>query len=254
MRFWLRIATLATLSMAAVVGHAQGLTFYFSDKGGTNERLTTAVVSVPNWVGEFDVIVQNLGSTPIIFNAGAVFIGFASTTTFGPLAEVTPGSDKVTIFDVGNATDRVEVNPNITGRASWFAGIYACNIGGGRNGPPTGQPRPYGFNVTVDTPTGLFATLPVGGNLRIMTIKFKDNGLFGNAEFHDLSIYDAGTGSSFTTFLLNGSNGPTYFRPGPTLEQDSGLRLMVPETGITLALTAGFGFLISRRRRSVINR
>lgn len=239
MRFSLRTSAFAVLAIASVAANAQSIKFWFSDMGGDNSRLLTDVMA-PGQSKWYDVILANVGSTPLVFNSGVVMVGVAESATAGTAATplATPG---VHVHNPAapNSAD------NIVRLAPWFSGAFAADLRGGRNPTPNGN-RPWGHNTPVDMAPGTTQTLGAGETIALYRIQLRENGFIGQSAHYDVFIYDAGSGSSGTSAMLNGA---TAYRPGSgTWADDSRLRL-TPEPGTMLALAAGLGALVARRRR-----
>lgn len=242
MRFSLRIAAVAALAVATVAANAQ-IKFYYAMPGSTN-RLMEDVVTSSSWTAEYDIVVENAGSSDVVWNAGALHVAYARGMAATGAGSSTPvaGTDKVTVFDTSNP------GSNVTARPAWFIGNFLGNstlAGGGSNTNPAGE-RPFGLAISVDQALGTNRTLAAGAKEWIARVKFKDNGFFGSgAGEHFLYLYTSPAGTSRTTLLLNGG---TQIRPAGDNMADSALRL-TPEPGTMLALAAGLGALAARRRR-----
>jgi hypothetical protein len=241
MRFSLRTSAFAVLAIASVAANAQSIKFWFSDNGGDNSRLLTDVIG-PGQSKWYDVILANVGSTPLVFNSGVVMIGLgvSSAAGTGATANVTPA--KVNVHDPSQPNGAM----NIANPAPWFTRAFAADMRGGRNPSGGGTNRPWGHNTPIDMAPGTTQTLAAGDTIRLYSIQLRENGFIGQDAFWDVFIYDAGSGSSGTSAMLNGA---TAYRPGSgSWADDSRLRL-TPEPGTMLALAAGIGALAARRRR-----
>lgn len=245
MRFSLRSSAFAVLAIASVAANAQNINFYFSDYGGDNTRLLTDVLT-PGGDKWYDVCVENKSTSPITINSGVAMVGLGTSTSAGTAAvpTVTPG---VTVFDPGNPNSANNIERRAAHHVQWFTGAFAADMRGGRN--PSGggatDPRPWGHNTPIDMAPGTTQVLAPGASWALYAIHIKENGFIGQSAFYDIFIYDAGSGSSGTSALLNGA---TAHRPGSTWADKSRLRL-TPEPGTMLALAAGLGALAARRRR-----
>lgn len=257
MRSLARTLTLAmALSPACMVGQAHapraGVQFYFSDAGGSHERITLDYVTSSAWTAEYDVIAKNTRSTPISFDGGCLMIGFGMATAPGLGAQPILGSDRITLFNVGAAASVVNQNPNITSLASWFVGDTTASLVGGR-GPSPPALRPYGFNIPIDPINRDLVTISPDETMFIARIKFRDNGLFAAQTSHWLVVYDYDPSPSVyaTTSLMDASGDPYYiYHDGPNWETNSRLRLAaVPEPATIAPLCLGFLLLRFRRGR-----
>ncbi|HRI45444.1 MAG TPA: PEP-CTERM sorting domain-containing protein [Fimbriimonadaceae bacterium] len=248
----LLLSSLTALSHAQVFQPRSGVQFYFSDAGGTSERLTTDLVTGPNWTGEYDVYAKNSRQETIQFDAGLFMVGYAQSLGYGTAASPIPGSDKVTVFDVGASGVNVNVSPNITGRASWLVGDERSYLVGGF-GPSFGTLRSYGLNVPLDPVQRIPIQIASGESLFLARIKFRDNGLFAGQGFHDLVLYDYPQNpNNFACSSLFSPNAPVIFvyHDGPNWEGNSRLRLYaVPEPATLGILGVSIAALLSRRNR-----
>lgn len=192
----LAVALIGTGALMPQSANAQ-VEFYFCAPGSTN-KLLSDIDTGPNWFQHYDIVVENTSSSPVVFNAGSVLVGYATATSVGPSATPIAGTDLIDLFSLPPVT-------SITGRAAWFIGanLNATPLAGGR-GPANGVARPYGMAVGIDMGIGSTRTIPAGGKEWLFRVKVKDNGCYGNAPYHDLVLYDGGTGISYCTALVNG--------------------------------------------------
>ena len=252
MRFSLRSTAFTMLALATVAANAAGAPqFYFSTKGGDTSQLSQDLVTSSSWTAEYDIIVKNVGDADILFNAGNLLVAYATSTSQNAGLAPTAGTDGITVIAPGNTTNAA-ANPNVTGRAAWYLGgspFGSVTFRGGSLTPTSAAVRPYGMSLGLDPAVGTTVGLAVGEELYIATVKFMDNGMYGNEAFHDLFLFSSpmnGTQAPQTggqSVLLNGG---TAFRQSNY--EASRLRL-VPEPGTMLALVAGIGALAARRRR-----
>lgn len=252
-----RILILLLSSMTAGA-HAQvfqprsGVQFYFSDAGGTSDRLTTDLVTGPDWTGEYDVYAKNTRAETIHFDAGLFMVGYARTNGPGQAAQILPGTDRITILDPSAAGSASNINPNIPIRATWFVGNTLPSLVGGSLAGSSAT-RPYGLNVPMDPVNGTPVSIAPAESLFLARIAFRDNGLFLSQGSHDLVLYDdyvtpANYGTT-SLFYPQGSNFLVY-HDGPNWEANSRLRLVaVPEPSTLLVLSLSAGLLAYRRRK-----
>lgn len=252
-----RILILLLSSMTAGA-HAQvgqprsGVQFYFSDAGGSSDRLTTDLVTGPNWTGEYDIYAKNTREEAIQFDFGVLLVGYARSNFPGSAATILPGSDGVTILAPALAGNQINNNPNVTARASWLVGEGLGALVGGRT-ITSGAPRPYGFNLPMDPVNQTPVVIASGESLFLARVAFRDNGLFNAQGHHDLVLYDSYTNPSnyacTSLWFPQGSNFLIY-HDGPNWEENSKLRLVaVPEPGTLLVLSLSAGLLAYRQRR-----
>lgn len=251
-----KLVVFTTLVVAAVLpASAQPLSesvqFYFSDAGGSDERLFTDVVTSAGWTKEYDIHVKNVWHSPIEFLSAILVVGYAVTNGFGPNATPIPFSDLVSIRYPDQAGLAISQNPNITAIAPWNVERPGGNpFLGGASGPPSGQPRPYGLviQMSVADLTSV-QTLPVGETMFLARISFKNRFLFqlGGETALSLPAGDGALLGSTALYDLRNPSLPKSYRTA-NWQQNSTLRLTpVPEPATLIAL--GFAGAMYWRRR-----
>ncbi len=160
----------------------------------------------------YSVWLRNDFDVPITFTSGNVFIGVSSATSQGGGAVRT---------DVPN---RLQFNGNVgapgtVSRCYWaagagldptFPGTSTLMGGGNPAGQPTNSLRPWGASIPITVAGGGSITLQPGQVYRVMDISlWNQNATTINGGMSRV-IYDAGQGTSGTTYLTNGS---TIWRP-----------------------------------------
>lgn len=248
----LLLSSMTALSHAQVGQPRSGVQFYFSDAGGSSERLTTDLVTGPDWTGEYDIYAKNTRPETIRFDFGVLLVGYARSNFFGPAASILPGTDKVTILSPAMAENPINNNPNVTARASWLVGDGMGSLVGGRT-ITSGAPRPYGFNLPMDPVSQIPVAIASGESLFLARVAFRDNGLFAAQGHHDLVLYDAYTNpSNYACTSLKIPDGSNFliYHDGPNWEENSRLRLVaVPEPSSLLVLMLSAGLLAYHRRK-----
>lgn len=229
---------------------SESVQFYFSDAGGSNERITQDFVTGVNWTREYDVYVKNVWHSNIEFTAAVLLLGYGQSTNFGPAAQLIPFSDLVSISFPDQASQPLGANPNITGSAPWWIHVNGSNpfLGGG-SGPAPGTPRPYGLQCNLIMAGGTFQTLPIGSSMFLARISFKNRFLWQLGGSTQLSIYNGGAGATGTSALRDmRPEIPLSYRTRDW-QSNSTLRLTpVPEPISILGLALGVGSLLLRRR------
>lgn len=255
MNFTRRLLLVGSILGCGAPGHAQPLSesvqFYFSDAGGSNERITQDVVTGVNWTKEYDVYVRNVWHSNIEFNAAVLHVGYGQSNGAGPSATLIPFSDLVSISFPDQASQPIGSNPNITARAPWWIHVNGSNpfLGGG-GGPAPGTLRPYGLHCNMIMASGTFQTLPVGNTMFLARISFKNRFLWQLGGSTTLSVYNGGGAQTGTSALMD-------FRPEIPLsyrtrdwQSNSTLQLTpVPEPISILGLATGLGILLRKRFR-----
>ncbi|HRF59531.1 MAG TPA: PEP-CTERM sorting domain-containing protein [Fimbriimonadaceae bacterium] len=220
--------------VAAGQTHTLNLSVWIQNTG-TTAVSTTNGVTANTLVGIDSSDGSGVGRTQKVLPVGAVgnFAGDPTGATYGAWG----------------------YHPTIQGPAgnvAWAAGA---------NGTATAaSSRAWGYFVSLNN-TVNFSIAP-GAEIRLFNFTIKNNTL-GNggatlANPQMISIFDAGTGSSNTTLFRQNSTSTNY-RPGGNTANSTGNNNargsyrafnVVPEPGTMLALAAGLGALMARRRRS----
>lgn len=227
---------------------SQSVQFYFSDAGGTNERLLQDTVTGPNWTKEYDVFVKSLWQQDIVFNGCVLLIGYARSISAGPNTPFIAGSDKVSIRYPEQALNSVATNPNIVGRSPWWLGNVHPLLSGGLGA--IGPERPYGFNVSLDMAANSTQTLHVGETMFLGRFVFKNNSLLLPGDTTQLSLFNGGPGNLGTTSLIDDRGpAPLSYRTGNWATQSTLNLVLVPETPVSVALSIAAVLTIGVHRR-----
>lgn len=243
----------STISQGQIFQSRAGVQFYFSDVGGSSERLTQDVVTSANWTGQYDIYAKNTRNQSIRFDAGVLLLGYARSNFFGGAAAMLPGTDKITLLDPSANGALANATPNITARAPWFVGNVMTSLVGGR-GVPDGSPRPYGLNIPMDPVNGTPISIASGESIFLARIALRDNGLFASQGFHDIVLYDSNPSSNYasSSLIIPEGDNLLVYHDGPNWESNSRLRLQaVPEPASLVALGMLMGLLRLRRRPPV---
>jgi len=230
---------------------SESVQFYFSDAGGSDERVFTDVVTSADWTKEYDIHVKNVWHSPIEFVAAQLVVGYGQCLGPGPAATLIPFTDLVSIRFPDQASLPISQNPNITRIATWnVESPTTPPFLGGASGPGSGEARPYGLIVPMDNRQRQIQAPPVGDTIFLARISFKNRFLFQLGGETLLSL-SAGSGTINTSTCLYDTRSqiPRVFRTA-NWEQSSTLRLMpVPEPS-TLCLV-GSGVLVLYRNRKM---
>ena len=228
--------------------------FYFSTPGGDNSRLESALVDSPNWTGEFDVVVKNVGGSQISFAGAVVHVGYGTTTTYGSSAVPIGGSDLIRERFAFPQFQAVRDNPNLTWRPTWSPGMAQSWNGGAFTSPLSGPVRPWGMAFEVEKSSQApLLTLASGETLSLSRISLRDNGLFVRGGSFDLVLHRHAFARVGANTLFNpigpGSDTVFYWDPGDFVA-NSKLILVTPEPVSAISLLVGITVLTTRRRRA----
>ncbi|HRF59529.1 MAG TPA: PEP-CTERM sorting domain-containing protein [Fimbriimonadaceae bacterium] len=222
---------------------------------------TSTVSQGPTGVGATHV----MNFSVWIRNNGTTAVSTVGTTTSNTLV----GIDRSDGFGMGRTQCLLPVGA--TGPISGGTGLYgawgynATIAGVGQvawsagAGLSSSALRPWGYDVSLNNTVSF--SIAAGADVRLFNFTIKNNTLGnGGATAADpcpICIWDAGTGSSDTT-LFRQSSTTTNYRPGGNTSSSTGNNNaqgsyacfnVVPEPGTMLALAAGLGGLLARRRR-----
>lgn len=220
----LRLGALLVTFPLAAVATSQPF-FYFGDSDGN--PITSLTIGLPG--STFDVTV--FYTTTQVHTGMNLFVGYDTANKEG--LDATPLDGKIGIGGSSDLTSVSYINP-IIGML-----FVPASAGGSGQGDHI---RPYGFDIPMGT--GLGGPTVNGATASpLVRISLKNLNLAAG-DTYTLTIFDAGDGNDiYTTFLDNLGD---YTPPGSTYELTV---QAVPEPGTLLALAAGAGLLLRRRRR-----
>lgn len=253
-RFTLLTGALLLTQFSAAQSQFGGpVQFYFSTPGGDNSRLESTLVDSPNWTGEFDVVVKNVGNSVVTFAGAYLHLGYGTSTTYGSSALPIAGSDLIRERVAFPQFQLVRNNPNLTWRPDWSPGGDQSWNGGGFVNPLSGPARPWGLTFEVEN-TNLAPTLTIapGDTMALIRVALRDNGLFARGGSFDMVLHRWPFARSATNALIRptgpGSDAVFYWDPGDYVS-NSKLTFVTPEPVSIVVLFGGIVTLAMRSRR-----
>ncbi|MFQ3587516.1 MAG: PEP-CTERM sorting domain-containing protein [Fimbriimonadaceae bacterium] len=217
-------ALLAALPLSAMATDVP--LFYFGDSDGN--PITSLTIGLPG--STFDVTV--FYTTNLTHTGMNLFVGYDTATSEGLSA--TPLDGKIGLGGASEMASVTYVHPTI---GMLFTPAAAGGFGSGNH------VRPFGLDIPMGTGLNL-TEVPGATASALVRISLKNLGLAAG-ESYTLSIFDAGDNGAdiYTTFL---DYRGTYYYPSTSYELTV---QAVPEPGTLLALAAGAGLFLRRRRK-----
>lgn len=223
LRFWLVAGIASATLMLLSLSPASALQFWIS-KAGDSTPITELMVA-PGAVVDLSVWVQH----DEVIKGLEVMLGWDRSNSSGTAA--TPLDNKIVLNG--------DLNSAVTDITAAFGAPTAKVLAGARG---TGA-RPWGLRIAFAT----LSDVDTSGGLKVFDISLKNQGLMPGESPYPVTIWDSGSGASYTSFVILGTG--AALRPGSSYT----LNLVpVPEPGSLMALATGVvglaGMALRRRR------